>query len=66
MEKLLLPNEVADYLRVHVQTVWMWAREGSIPCIKIGNGYRFKQEEIDNWLENKRQKDVLGVNRYQL
>jgi len=52
--------DVADYIGVHVQTVWSWAREGSIPCYKVGDGYRFRQTEIDKWLESKRQKDILG------
>lgn len=63
MTTLWQAKHVATYLDVNIQTVWSWAREGSIPCFRVGDNYRFKQEEIDKWLELKRQKDVFGSGR---
>lgn len=52
-------KDVSIYLGVHVQTVWSWAREGAIPCFNLEGKYRFRQSEIDSWLEKKRQKSVF-------
>ena len=44
----LTTEEAADYLRVHVNTVRRWAREGTIPAAKLGNrgGFRFRREAL--------------------
>jgi excisionase family DNA binding protein len=48
--------EVAHYLRVDLRTVHKWARGGQVPCYKLGNKYRFRLHEIDEWIEKKKQK----------
>jgi excisionase family DNA binding protein len=35
MERLLTPEEVAEYLKVHVQTVRAWIRAGTLPARRI-------------------------------
>lgn len=59
MSTLWTAKEVSAYLGVNIQTVWSWAREGAIPCFKVGDSYRFRQSEVDKWLEKKRVKNVL-------
>lgn len=59
MSTLWTAKEVSLYLGVNIQTVWSWAREGTIPCFKVGDSYRFRQSEVDKWLEQKRVKGVL-------
>jgi excisionase family DNA binding protein len=48
--------EAAQYLGVHIETVRRWAREGTIPAAKLGNrgGFRFKREDLDRFLEGRR------------
>ncbi len=59
MSTLWTAKDVCSYLGVNIQTVWCWAREGTIPCFKVGDSYRFRQSEVDKWLEKKRVKNVL-------
>jgi len=47
-------GEVAELLRVTERTVYEWANEGKIPARKVGTSWRFVEEEINEWLENKR------------
>lgn len=49
----LTTKDVANYLRVHVLTIYKLANSKKIPSIKIGKVRRFKKEVIDKWLENK-------------
>ena len=53
-QALWTARQVANYIQVHEQTVWEWARDGVIPCIRIGRKYRFREEEIERWLQNQR------------
>ena len=39
---------VADLFDVDEKTVWKWAREGTIPCYRIGRSLRFVIEEIED------------------
>ena len=41
-----LVEEVSEYLRIHPYTVRRLAREGKIPCFKVGGQWRFDIEEI--------------------
>jgi excisionase family DNA binding protein len=43
-------DEVADYLRVAPATVYRLARQGKIPCGKVGRAWRFRKETIDLWI----------------
>ncbi len=47
-------EEVAEYLSVAVGTVRNWVSARKIPHSKRGGMVRFKQGEIDAWLEKKR------------
>lgn len=40
-------QEVADYLRVSRQTVYMMVRGGKIPHFRVGNKVRFKRQDIE-------------------
>lgn len=42
-------EEVAKYLKVKPQTVYVWAQKGNIPAAKIGKEWRFRKDIIDAW-----------------
>ena len=44
-------GEVANYLGLHVMTVYKLTREGRVPAAKIGGQWRFKRDILDEWLE---------------
>ncbi len=55
-------NELADYLKMKVVTIYKHAQEGKIPGFKVGSKWRFKKETIDEWIEKqeKSQKSSRG------
>ena len=48
--EVLTPREAADYLCVHVRTIYRLAKNGEIPGRKIGGSWRFKKDTLDQWL----------------
>ncbi len=43
--------QVARYLAMKERTIYDWAQSGKIPAFKLGATWRFRQSEIDAWLE---------------
>ena len=54
MEKLLTLYELAAYLRLNKFTVYRMVDRGELPSIKVANQWRFKEKDIDKWLEENR------------
>lgn len=50
MNDLMKAREAAEYLGFHEQTVYKWARNDQIPCVRIGGSIRFVKEELDAWI----------------
>ena len=48
----LTAEEVAEYLKVDIMTIYRLAKDGRIPASKIGHLWRFKKTEIDEWFKN--------------
>ena len=49
---LLTVSEVAEYLQVKKTTIYNWAKDGTIPALKTGRLWHFRQEELEAWLED--------------
>lgn len=52
-DKILTVEEVGSYLQIPKQTLYVWAREGKIPAIKVGKHWRFKKSSLDIWMQEK-------------
>lgn len=50
-ECLMTTDEVADYLRLTKQTIYVWVSDNSIPHLKLNGEIRFRRSEIDAWME---------------
>jgi excisionase family DNA binding protein len=50
---IMTAEEVAKFLGIHRETVYLYAKKGKIPAFKIGYNWRFKKESIDKWMEEK-------------
>jgi len=48
--EILTPREAAEYLSVHVRTIYRLAKNGDIPGRKVGGSWRFKKDALDEWL----------------
>lgn len=49
-KEIMTPREAAEYLSVHVRTIYRLAKNGDIPGRKVGGSWRFKKDTLDEWL----------------
>ena len=65
MERLLLPQDVAELIGVKLSTIYQWTHKEYIPYIKLGRMVRFRLGDIETWLKQKshagRASQRLGV-----
>jgi excisionase family DNA binding protein len=54
-EPLLTAEEAAGHLRIHVKTVQKMAREGVIPCLRMGKYWRFRLSTLDQWVSSQQE-----------
>ena len=65
-DQVLTIEELSDYLKVPVSTLYKLAREGSVPAVKVGKHWRFHKDAIDRWMsrrdgsQSKRTGEVQG------
>jgi excisionase family DNA binding protein len=57
-DRLLTLTEVAEFLQVKERTLYEWARKDAIPSFKLGNAWRFKKDDIDRWIEERKRKTL--------
>ena len=63
-EKVVLPalmdvKEVSAYLGLHRVTVVEFARLGKLPAFKVGREWRFRADEIREWMDEQRRDPVV-------
>jgi len=61
MDKLLTVDDVAKVLSVKKSTIYQWVHMRLIPYIKVGRFVRFKEKDIQKWLQSK---EVKPTSRY--
>jgi len=50
VREIMTPREAAEYLSVHVRTIYRLAKQGEIPGRKVGGSWRFKKDALDEWI----------------
>lgn len=50
--RLLTADEVAEILRVSRQSVYCWADDGTLPCVRLGRTVRFDSGAIHQLVRN--------------
>jgi excisionase family DNA binding protein len=61
--ELLKPSEIAQYLGVSRSWIYLAARAGRIPCMRLGGAagpLRFVRADVEQWLENARRDWLPG------
>ena len=48
-DEVLTIEEVAAYLKVSTKTVRRLVQRGELPGFQVGNQWRFKRQELDDW-----------------
>ena len=46
-------RQVAEYLQLSKDMIYRLAQSGRIPASKVGSRWRFRQERIDRWMEDR-------------
>ena len=53
-ERYLTAAQVAEWLGFAAGTIVDWAERGLIPSFKMGGRLRFRESEVEAWIETKR------------
>jgi len=53
-DRWLSVDEIAVYLGIKRDTVYRWISERNMPEHKIGRLWKFRKEEIDEWVKSGR------------
>ncbi len=57
-DEWLSAGQIADYLCVRKGTVYKWIATRDIPAHKIGNVWKFRIREIDEWVNSTGARDT--------
>jgi excisionase family DNA binding protein len=53
-DEIMTLKEVAEYLKLAEKTAYRLAAEGKLPGFKAGGSWRFKQSDIEKWIEENK------------
>ena len=56
MERLLDTAEIAEQLGMSVSTIRKWVHYGFIPHVKLGRAVRFREKDVEAWIEERTEK----------
>lgn len=63
--KYLTIRQISEHLQIKSSTLYAWVTQGKIPFVRIHRLIRFRQEEIDRWLESFNQEMRTTFTRFQ-
>jgi excisionase family DNA binding protein len=49
-------QDIADELKLHIETVREWVRTKRLAAYRVGRDYRVKRADLDKFLEERRTK----------
>jgi len=56
-DEILTLKEVAEYLKLAEKTAYRLAADGKLPGFKVGGSWRFKESDIEKWIEEQKIKN---------
>ncbi len=56
MERLLDTAEIAEQLGMSISTIRKWVHFGFIPHVKLGRAVRFREKDVEAWIEERTEK----------
>lgn len=59
-DEILTLKEVAGYLKLAEKTAYRLAAEGKLPGFKVGGSWRFKREDVLQWIEVQKMSNDKG------
>jgi excisionase family DNA binding protein len=51
-DRWLSVDEIAAYLGIKRDTIYKWIEFKDMPCHKVGRLWKFRKEEIDDWVRS--------------
>jgi PTS system nitrogen regulatory IIA component len=54
---LISLKQAASYLGMSKESLYIQARDGKIPCLKIGRIWKFRRSDLDNWVTEEMNND---------
>ncbi|NPV78211.1 MAG: helix-turn-helix domain-containing protein [Anaerolineae bacterium] len=58
--EFLTAEEVAEYLRLPLSTVYKLVQDKKLPGFKVGKHWRFRKDSIEKWINDQERKNVLS------
>lgn len=55
-DQILTLKEVTTYLKLAEKTAYKLAADGKLPGFKVGGSWRFKQVDLERWIEDKKKR----------
>lgn len=56
-DRWLSVGEIAEYLGVVKASVYRWIERRGLPAHKVGKLWKFKKEEVDEWVRSASSRD---------
>ena len=50
---LINVSDAASQLRISRKTLYKWVESGQIPFVRIGRLVRFREKDLDEWVEER-------------
>lgn len=47
------PEEVAEILQLHQQTILLYIKSGKLPAMRLNKGYRVKKTDLDFFIQER-------------
>ena len=57
--EFLTAEEVAEYLRLPLSTVYKLVQDKRLPGFKVGKHWRFRKDSIEKWIKDQERKNDL-------
>lgn len=51
-DRWLSVDEIATYLGIKRDTVYVWIERRNLPAHKVGRLWKFKKDEVDEWVRS--------------
>ncbi|HAV10256.1 MAG TPA: hypothetical protein DCX22_01370 [Dehalococcoidia bacterium] len=65
MQKLLTTKEVAEILRMRIETITRKAEQGLLPAIKVDGRWRIPEDRLEQWFKEKESASPMGIGQKQ-
>jgi len=56
--QVMTVEDVAEYLKMKMVTIYKHAQQGKIPAFKVGSSWRFNRTTIDRWIEEQERSTI--------